>query len=213
MTLKNKKVLITCGPTWVPIDAMRVISNRSTGTLGQMIAEDFAGAGARVTLLEGPVTQRTASKSIKVLKFIFFDELAALLKKELKKKYAVCIHAAAVSDYRLKNPPGRTKISSQLKQLKLELIPTPKIIDAVKKSNPNVYLVGFKLEANLTTASALQKSRRLFQNSQCDLVVANSLQRKKYSGYILDKNKKISARQSSRRQLSKALVKRVEENL
>ena len=42
--LKNKKVLITCGPTWVPIDSMRVISNQSTGALGQAMAEDFARA-------------------------------------------------------------------------------------------------------------------------------------------------------------------------
>ena len=52
----NKKVLITCGPTGVPIDTMRIISNLSSGSLGQMIAEDFIKAGAKVTLLEGPVT-------------------------------------------------------------------------------------------------------------------------------------------------------------
>ena len=73
-SLKNKRILITCGPTWVPVDTMRVISNQSTGTLGQMIAEGFAKAGAKVTLLEGPVTRQLKSKSVKVLKFVFFDE-------------------------------------------------------------------------------------------------------------------------------------------
>ena len=107
--LRNKKVLITCGPTWIPIDAMRVISNQSTGTLGQMIAEDFAKAGAKVTLLEGPVTRELKSKTIKILKFVFFDEFTGLIKKELKKKVDICIHAAAVSDYKLKKP-GRKKI-------------------------------------------------------------------------------------------------------
>jgi len=53
--LKNKRILITCGPTWVPIDGMRVISNRSSGQLGQTIAQDLTKAGAKVTLLEGPV--------------------------------------------------------------------------------------------------------------------------------------------------------------
>jgi phosphopantothenoylcysteine decarboxylase/phosphopantothenate--cysteine ligase len=212
MTLDNKRILITCGPTWVPVDIMRVISNRSTGALGQMIARDFADAGASVTLLEGPTIQKVSSGFIKVLPFIFFDELAALLKKELKKNYDVCIHAAAVSDYQLKDP-GQTKISSRLKQLNLVLVPTPKIIDTIKHLNPDVFLVGFKLEADLTAKDALDKTRGLFEDSRCDLVVANSLQGEKYSGYIVDKNKNISARQLSRQRLSKTLVKRVKENL
>ncbi|MCH7561180.1 MAG: hypothetical protein IIC67_07430 [Thaumarchaeota archaeon] len=81
--LNNKKVLITCGPTGVPIDTMRIISNLSSGTLGQMIARDFAKAGAKVTLLEGPVTKPLKSGSIKILKFVFFDEFIELIKKEI----------------------------------------------------------------------------------------------------------------------------------
>ena len=203
--LRNKKVLITCGPTWIPIDAMRVISNQSTGTLGQMIAEDFAKAGAKVTLLEGPVTRELKSKTIKILKFVFFDEFAGLIKKELKKKVDICIHAAAVSDYKLKKP-GRKKISSQLRSLKLELIPTQKIIHLIKRLNPKLFLVGFKLESKITKAAAKRKSQALFQKSKCDLVVANSLQGQKYSGYILDKSNAFLTHKNTRKQLSKALV-------
>lgn len=212
MNLKNKKILITCGPTWVPIDTMRVISNRSSGTLGQALAEDFAKAGAKVTLLEGPVARPLQSRSIKILKFLFFDDLAALIKKELKANYDVCIHAAAVSDYKIKNPK-RTKLSSRLQALKLDLIPTEKIIDGIKKYNPGLFLVAFKLEATTTKASALKRSRALFENGRSDLVVANSARGQKYSGYILDKHKKFLAHEHSRKGLSRALVKIVKEYL
>jgi len=210
--LKGKRVLITCGPTWVPVDAMRVISNQSTGTLGQAIAKDFTKAGAKVTLLEGPVARPLESRSVKVLKFTFFDEFAKLIKKELKKKYAVCIHAAAVSDYRVEKPK-RTKLSSQLKKLKLELVPTQKIIHLIKRMNPKLFLVGFKLESKVTRASARKKSQTLFKKSKCDLVVANSVQGRKYSGYILDKNNTCLAHNTSRNQLSKTLVNMVRESI
>ncbi|MCK5013062.1 MAG: hypothetical protein KAS66_04535 [Candidatus Omnitrophica bacterium] len=211
-SLKNKKVLITCGPTWVPIDTMRVISNLSSGTLGQVIAGDFAQAGAKVTLLEGPVAQPMKSKSIKILKFLFFDELAALIKGELKKKYDVCIHTAAVSDYKVKKPK-KTKLSSQLRNLRLDLVPTEKIVHLIKKCNPGLFLVTFKLEAKTTKASAINMSRSLFQKGKSDLVVANSLQEQRYSGYILDKHSKFLAHKQSRGELSKTLVRIVGEHV
>lgn len=191
---------------------MRIISNLSSGTLGQMIARDFVSAGAKVTLLEGPVTEPLKSKSITVLKFIFFDEFITLIKRELRKKYDVCIHAAAVSDYKIKKP-RKTKISSRLKTLLLELVPTQKIINDIKRLNQKLFLVGFKLESKITKASAKQKSRTLFQKGKCDLVVANSIQGKKYSGYILDKHNTFLAHKQSRKQLSKALVNIVRKKL
>ena len=212
MPLKNKKILITCGPTGVPIDTMRIISNLSSGTLGQMIARDFAKAGAKVTLLEGPVTKPLKSGSIKILKFVFFDEFIELIKKELRKKYDICIHAAAVSDYKIKRP-RKTKMSSQLKTLVLELVPTQKIINDIKRLNKKLFLVGFKLESKTTKASAKQRSKVLFRKGKCDLVVANSIQGQKYLGYILDKRYTFLAYKRSRRELSKALVNIVEKRI
>ncbi len=210
--LNNKKVLITCGPTWVPVDTMRVISNRSSGALGQMLAEDFTKAGTKVTLLEGPVAKPAASKTFKVLKFLFFDELAALMRAELKKNYDVCIHAAAVSDYKVKNPK-RTKLSSKLKKLRLDLVPTEKLVHRIKKLNPGLFLVAFKLEAKMTRAAAAERSKDLFEKGRSDIVVANSLQGQKYSGYILDKHKKFLAHEQSRKGLSRTLVKIVGKHL
>ena len=85
---------------------MRVITNRSTGEMGRLIARAFAVKGNKVTLLEG----KAASSKIKLgktgslRKFFYYDELARLLTQELKRGHDVVIHAAAVSDFELGKP-------------------------------------------------------------------------------------------------------------
>lgn len=177
-----------------------------------MIAQDFAKSGAQVTLLEGPVTRPLESTSLRVLKFSFFDEFVRLIRKELKKKYAICIHAAAVSDYKVRQVK-RTKLSSRLLNYKLDLVPTEKIVRSIKKMDPDLFLVAFKLELKMVKATARRKAQELFQKSKCDLVVANSAEGQKYSGYILDQNGALLAHKRSRQQLSKALVSIVKDHV
>lgn len=208
----GRKVLITCGPTWVRLDDVRVISNRSTGVLGQTLARDLAKTGAQVTLLEGPVAEPLKSPSIKVLKFAFFDELRELLHKELRKKYHAVIHAAAVSDYQLRKPFSQ-KLSSRLKHLHLHLVPAPKLIHSVKKLAPRTCLVGFKLETDITRRNLQRKAADLFQKAGCDLVVVNKTTPNSYEGYILDKNGRILALAKSRAQISRCLTKILKEKL
>ena len=188
--LKNKRILITSGPVWVSIDDVRIISNRSSGQLGRILAKQLTQKGAKVDLLEGPIE---------------FNKFFKKFKNELKKKYEIVIHAAAVSDYRLKKP-FQQKLSSRLKNFKLELVPTPKIINVVKKVAPHVFLVGFKLESTLNRKSVHQKCLRLFRDAQCDLVVANCVHGKKYQAYILNKQD-ILTKVSSREELAQKLVK------
>ena len=207
-TLKNKKVLVTCGPTWVPLDSVRVISNLSTGTLGQNIARDFQKSGAKVTLIEGPVAKPLTAKSLRVLKFRYFHELSVLLKNELGKKYDICIHAAAVADYKLKRP-GKTKWRSHCKSLRLELVPTKKIIQQIRRSAPDLFLVGFKLEPGINKTKAVAKTRGVFKDGKCDLVVANSVDNGKYESYILDREGTFFAHERSRKKLSRSLVRTV----
>ncbi len=210
--LKNKKILITCGPTWVPIDAVRVVSNISSGELGQRIALDCAQAGAKVTLLEGPVTVPLPSRSIRILKFCFFGELQKLLKQELRKDVDALIHAAAVADYKLKRP-GRRKLSSEKKTLRLELVTTPKLIRIIKRLAPKTFLVGFKLEPHISRKSACRKARELFRKADCDIVVANALTVRGYKGFILDKGDIILASAADRAKMSRALVRILSEQL
>ena len=211
-SLKNKRILVTCGPTWVPIDAVRVVSNISSGALGQRIAFDCARSGAKVTLLEGPVTVPLLSRSIRILKFCFFDELQKLLKQELRKNLDAVIHAAAVADYKL-NRPVRHKISSKKKTLKLEFVATPKLIHTIKRLASKTFLVGFKLEPVISRKSAHRKTQELFRQADCDIVVANELTARGYKGFILDKHNTIAIGASDRRQMSKALVRILGERL
>ena len=206
-SLKNKKVLITCGPTWVAIDEMRVISNRSTGEMGHNIADEFLAAGAKVTLLEGPVTHALTTEGITLKKFHFFDELLTLLGQELIKDFDVVVHAAAVSDFR---PAAKfhKKISSK-GPLDLRLLPTIKIINIIKKLNPKIFLVGFKLETELNQNFLKTKTRELFEKSHCDLVVANTTEKKNYRGFIVDPQGHTLSYQSTRRGLAQNLVKHI----
>ncbi len=209
-SLKNKKILITCGPTWIPIDGVRVLSNLSTGALGQRLATDLLKENANVTMLEGQVTQPLKNKKITILKFTFFDDFLKIFRSELNKKYDVVIHAAAVSDYKLEKPFS-TKINSKLRTLKLTLIPTIKIIDRIKIWQPKTFLIGFKLEPGLTIKNCFKQCGSLFKNANCDLVVANSFHKENYHGFIL-KNK-ILAQANTRNELSQKLIKILKETL
>ena len=205
-SLKNKKILITCGPTWVPIDAVRVVSNISSGALGQRIALDCVRAGAKVVLLEGPVAAPLLSRSIRILKFRFFDELHKLLKQELHKDVDAVIHAAAVADYKLKKSLPR-KLSSKEKVLRLELVQTPKLIQTIKRLQPKIFLVGFKLEPVVSLQSAKKEAKDLFLKADCDVVVANQVTAQGYKGFILDSTDTVLGSGNSRKAMSTALIR------
>jgi phosphopantothenoylcysteine decarboxylase/phosphopantothenate--cysteine ligase len=208
--LRHKKVLVTCGPTWVPIDDMRILSNRSTGEMGYTIAEKFRKAGAKVTVLEGPITHTIKTRPFETKRFFFYNDLFALLKTELKKKYDVVIHAAAVSDFQMERP-YRSKLDSDVPKIKLNFVPTKKIVDKIKRLNPSVFLVGFKLESVLDPKEIARKTDRLFAKAGCDLVVANSFRGDRYRGFLIDGQRKILARSRSRNEMAQQLVKTVKE--
>lgn len=170
MALKNKRVLITAGPTWVPIDKVRVISNAATGKTGILLAEKLEKLGAQVTLLFGPVA---------------FEELKNKMVKELKsKKYDVLIHSAAVSDYKPAKPYAY-KVRADRDIWQLTLIPTEKLIERVKKIAQRIFLVGFKFEPDTNKDALIKEAKALMQRSNADLIVANTIKNNKYQAYIV----------------------------
>jgi phosphopantothenoylcysteine synthetase/decarboxylase len=211
MSLRHERILITCGPTWIAIDPVRILSNCSTGQLGHLLADALTAAGARVTLLEGPVKRPYAKKGVKVISFTYFDELKRLLARELKKHYAVVVHAAAVADYRPKFLV-KSKLPSGRNRMTLELVPTPKLIEHIKKVSPKTFLIGFKLETSRGIAALQHQSQRLIASAGCDLVVANRI-RNGYRAIIVDKKNHIVSRASSRQNLVKHLTKILEKSL
>lgn len=187
--LRGRNVLITAGPTWVPIDNVRVISNVATGSTGILLAEKLRKFGAKVTLILGPTEAGRLNKKIRLIRFKLFDELKNTVIKELKsKKYDIMIHSAAVSDYRPQRVLNR-KVNSGIKNWRLNLAPTPKIIDLIKKINKSLFLVGFKFEPGVSKSLLIKKAKTLMCRSGLDLVVANSVDNSQYTAYIMDKDK------------------------
>lgn len=170
--LKNKRILITAGPTWVPIDKVRVISNTATGETGRMLARALSKLGAKVTLLLGPFS---------------FDYLNNSLIKNLNsKKYDIVIHSAAVSDYRPQKSFDR-KLGSGEKTLILKFKQTPKIINLIKEISPDSILVGFKFEPAMLKEKLIKKALLLINKSKADFIVANTMNADKYQAYIVSR--------------------------
>ncbi len=199
------KVLITSGPTSIPIDPMRVITNRSTGEMGRLITNAFIRQGDTVTLLEGHVTTTLLTKPKKLLTFYTFDEFLKLFIKTLEtSSYDIIIHAAAVADFKLKKP-FKKKISSK-ESLHLEFVPTKKIITLIKKYQPQAVLVGFKLESDITLTRIKKKLNPLFKEALCDMVLVNKIN-KGYQAYIIKKEGKTTQVVSSKERIVQLLIK------
>ena len=188
MGLRNKKILITAGPTWVPIDSVRVISNIATGTTGRLLAAKALAQGARVTLVLGggrsfsPKVLKAHDQSARIVHFCFFNELKDILKRELKNnKYDIVIHSAAVSDFR---PAHRTK-------RKLS-------------SDRGAKLVIFKLETAVTDRVLIQRAKNAREEVGADSVVANRLV--PYRAFIIDKDDN-QIKAQSKQELAKELIK------
>jgi phosphopantothenoylcysteine synthetase/decarboxylase len=152
-----------------------------------LIAQEFKKAGAKVTVVEGPM---------------FFDELAKRLKAELPRKYDIVVHAAAVSDFKPQRSL-KSKISSG-KAINLRLVPTAKLINHFKSLAPESFLVGFKLESSL--AKAVKDARNLFVTAGCDLVVANT-KTNGYQGCIIDADGNVLARAKDKKNIAASLVR------
>lgn len=210
--LKNKRILITAGPTWVPIDKVRVISNIATGETGILLAEKAARYGAKVTLLLGPVEACCLNKNIKIIRFKFFDELKNKIIKELKsKRYDIVIHSAAVSDYRPLKIYAQ-KVRSGIKNWRLNLVPTGKIIDSIKKINHNLFLVGFKFEPRSGKDTLIKKTKELIWRVNLDLAVANTTSGNRYCAYIINHDK-IYGPMLNKEDMTKKLIKLIGDNL
>ena len=171
--LHNKKVLMTAGPTIEYIDPVRIITNQSSGKTGVLLAAELVSAGAKVTLVYGPGREEPP-KGAKVIRVNTAKEMFNAVKNELEKKFDVVILAAAVSDY-VPERIEKSKIKSTKKQVIIKLKQAPKIIDQIKKWQKDVFLVGFKAEANISSQALLQQARKRLRESNADLIVANDI--------------------------------------
>lgn len=195
----------------MPIDEVRVISNVSSGLTGITIANKAVKDGAIVTLLLGPVSTKRTDHRLNIKRFKYFDELKKLSSTELtRRKYDILIHAAAVSDYRPAKEYSK-KIKSGKKKLVLELRPTIKIVNRMRRQARGAFLVMFKLEAGKPVKELVDTAYESMRRARADMIVANNIDeitKKGHKAYIIDKDKKIIAVRT-KEELAKKLFKAI----
>lgn len=202
--LKGKKILITAGATWAPIDPVRVISNIASGSTGRLIARLLRAKGAEVTLLLGS-GQHEEIKGVRVKNFRYFEELRSSLRKEIKNTRFDCvIHNAAVSDF-LVEKKSRIKLDSRKSELVIKLKKAPKIINEIREKCPEALLVSFKLEAGVNDKELIKRALMAQKKSSADIVVANKFEGESLKSFIYN-HKGLLAKADSRTGLAKNLI-------
>ena len=180
---KNKKVLVTAGPTHEAIDPVRFIGNSSSGKMGIEIASLFDRLGAEVDLVLGPVSETVDSGSINVIKVKTAAEMhdACL---QVFDESDITIMSAAVADFTPEFVSNQ-KIKKQAGIESIDLIPTVDILSELgKKKRKDQVLIGFALETENEFDNAMSK----LNNKNCDAIVLNSLN-DKGAGFGFDTNK------------------------
>jgi len=179
--LAGKKGLVTAGPTREAIDAVRFVSNRSTGRMGFELAAAAARRGADVTLVTGP-THLQPPFGVNLTSVTTADEMYRVCKKQASKMDFV-IGAAAVADYAPADPSD-TKIKKTGGSITIELEPTPDIIASIgAKKKKGQVLVGFAAEAE----NVVRNARKKLRDKNLDLIVANDITAPD-SGFAVDTN-------------------------
>jgi phosphopantothenoylcysteine synthetase/decarboxylase len=177
--LATRRILITSGPTHAPIDAVRFLSNRSTGRLGACIAETALSRGAHVTFIRGPGSRRPEAPDeaarLEMRDIETVDDLAREFDTLLPAGgFDAVIHAMAVLDY-VPESPSAEKTRSGLAEWTLRLVPSPKMIGRIRALSPTSTLIAFKLETGRTEAGLIEAAVKLAVSSGAALVVANDL--------------------------------------
>ena len=217
-TLKNKKVLMTAGPTIEHIDPVRVITNQSSGKTGVSLASELISAGAKVTLVYGPGEEKPP-KGAKIINVLSSKEMHAAVKSELKKKFDIVIMAAAVADY-VPTIQSKKKIKSSKSSMDIRLKKVPKIIDQIKKYQKDLFLVGFKAETNLTKTQLIKSAEKKLKESSADMIIANDIGTSRYKKnpqnnqiIIVDSEKNIVSKWMNKEKISKFIKKEIENKI
>ena len=169
MPLKNKRILITAGPTYEAIDPVRFISNHSSGKMGFALANVGIELGAEVILISGPSEEKISHPSISVIKVLSAEKMF----EKVKKYYSnvdIAISAAAVSDFKPKNYKAQ-KIKKNQNIQSIELSPTKDILAYMGENKKDQYLVGFALE----TENEIDNAKLKLKIKNLDGIVLNSL--------------------------------------
>ena len=168
--LKDLPILVTAGPTPVPIDNIRRLTNRFTGRLGTCIAEQLYLRGAKVKLIHGQ-SSYTPPSYLPHKIVATYDEYLSEVMSELQHQYRWGIFSAAVADYQPTQVfSGKIPSGGALQQI--DLVATQKVIGEVKAKFPSLGMITFKYQENISHEELIDIAKaRLQQGYQ--MVVAN----------------------------------------
>lgn len=212
---KRFNFLISAGATREPIDAVRFISNRSSGFFGCQIAQEAQRRGHRVVLISAPImwAKPQGVRSIDV-------QSARQMQDELKRRLSWCdclIMAAAVADFRTQTVSVRKIKRSQTKEFCLKLKRNPDILKALSRSKGPRTTVGFALE----TENLRKNAEKKLKEKRLDLIVATQIKKNSYpfgpvklNTLIIDRDANIQRlRAATKTQLAQVLLSKIEDLL
>jgi len=169
-SLRDKKALVTAGPTYEAIDPVRFIGNHSSGKMGIAIAKELSRRGADVSLVLGPTSQKIAANGIRLIRVNSAEEMYNAC-HEAFGKTDLAVMSAAVADYTPVNKAAQ-KIKKTENNLTLELTKTKDILKSLGAiKTKNQVLVGFALE----TMNEKEYAQKKLVEKNADLIVLNSL--------------------------------------
>ncbi len=179
--LTGKKILITAGPTYEPIDEVRFIANYSSGKMGFQIAKAASLRGAEVTLITGPSYLETPIH-VNRINVNTSEDMFNAVKEEFNGKDCI-IMSAAVADFKPKESiKGKIK-KAQTANLIIETEKTKDILEFLGKNKKGFYLVGFALE----TDNEIENAKTKLKQKNLDLIVVNN-PRTEGAGFGTDTN-------------------------
>lgn len=174
--LAGRRVLVTVGRTVEYIDPIRVITNNSTGKMGMAIAAAALELGAEVTAVYGKGTA-AAPAGTRVIDVDTAEQMKQAVWAELGEGggYDVVVATAAVGDWRPVEEQRRKISTHDRERLVLELEPTPKIIDGIKRDFPSTFLVAFRAQHALTLEQLLEDARCRAKKAHADMIAVNDV--------------------------------------
>jgi phosphopantothenoylcysteine decarboxylase/phosphopantothenate--cysteine ligase len=183
LPLSKKKVLITAGPTYEPIDPIRFIGNHSSGKMGYHLAIQAAKMGAEVTLIMGPSDLKVENSNVLQINVKTAKDMQRSVKDHFEDA-DIAIFSAAVSDYKTENIASQ-KVKRLNGSWDISLTKTNDILlEISQEKKENQILVGFALE----TENELENAKEKLINKNLDMIVLNSLN-DKGAGFGYDSNK------------------------
>lgn len=176
------RIVITCGPSYEPVDEVRRLTNFSTGELGVLLANRLTTDGHEVYCLKGEAATYTGACIAKhLIPFSTNDDLVEKLKSiSAQGEIGAVLHCSALCDFKVKRVQTvdgealtERKVSSRAGDLMILLEPASKVIGHLREFFPKAQIIGWKYELDGTQADALAKGQKQIRENGTDLCIVN----------------------------------------